>query len=197
MRGRKFDILEVGSFEGCSATWILDTLMNHSESRMTVIDTFEGGMEHQNTAEYDMPSIEDRFWSNVSKCEHVRKLRVMKARSEDALIDLKREGAGFDLIYIDASHVAIDFLHDAVLCWRMLNQGGILVFDDVVWKGYLEDCYNPRVAIESFAVCAKPELEVLVNGMQLWARKVENHIPATPNPDPGVWYAEEGCRNLA
>ena len=144
-----------------------------------------------------MSSIENRFWSNVSKCEHVSRLRMMKAKSDDALLELRRQGARFNFIYIDASHIALDVLHDAVVCWRMLNLRGTLVFDDVSWKGYLEDCYNPRIAIESFVECAKQEIEIVDNGWQLWVRKVENHIPPTPNPDPDLVYNEKGLRNLS
>lgn len=195
LREKKLDILEVGSFEGASATWILDNLMSHTDSTMTVIDTFEGGMEHQEqdqAHQYDLASLEDRFRSNVTKCEHVNKLRVMKATSDDALLDLRREGARFDFIYIDASHVAIDVLHDAVICWRMLNINGTMVFDDFGWKGYMEDCYNPRIAIQSFLQCAKQELECKATEGQMWVMKVANRIPATPNPDPTLFYWEKG-----
>ncbi|MCJ1404219.1 hypothetical protein MMC11_007444 [Xylographa trunciseda] len=190
LRGQKLRILEVGSFEGASTTWILDNLMSHPESTMTAIDTFAGGMEHQvnPTNDYGLASLENRFWSNVSKCEHVQKLHVIKAASDDALMALRREGPRFDFIYIDASHVALDVLHDAVLCWRMLEVRGTMVFDDFMWKGYNEDCYNPRVAILSFLQCAAPELQAKETESQLWVTKVPNHIPATKNQDPDLYY---------
>ena len=191
IRGRKLDILEVGSFEGASTTWILDHLMTHPESRMTAIDTFEGGMEHLDSDQvhkFDVSLLESRFRSNISKCEHVNKLRVMKAKSDDALINLRQEGARFDFIYIDASHVAIDVLHDAVVCWRMLDVHGIMVFDDVAWKGYMEDCYNPRIAIKSFVQCTTQEVSAMETEGQMWLTKVPNCIPATPNPDPALYY---------
>ena len=93
--------------------------MTHPESRMTTIDTFDGGIEHLDSDQvhtFDVSSLESRFRSNISKCQHVKKLRVMKAKSDDALLALRREGARFDFIYIDASHVAVDVLHDAVIC---------------------------------------------------------------------------------
>ena len=192
LRGNNLRILEIGSFEGASTTWILDNLMNHPESTMTVIDTFEGGMEHQNDPdnadEYELASLESRFRANISKCEHANKLRVIKARSDDALLALRRESSHFDLIYIDGSHVAIDVLHDAVLCWRMLAVHGTIVFDDFRWKGYMEDCYNPRIAILAFVQCAAPEVETKETESQMWVTKVPNRIAATPNPDPDLYY---------
>lgn len=196
LRGKKLQILEVGAFEGASTTWILDNLMSHPESTMTVIDTFQGGMEHQDNFghedKYELASLEDRFRSNVSKCEHVQKLQIIKANSDQALLDLRRQSAMFDFIYIDASHVAIDVLHDAVVSWRILNVHGTMVFDDVSWKGYMEDCYNPRVAIMSFLQCAAQEVESKETESQMWVRKVPIHISATPNPDPDLYYWGEG-----
>lgn len=195
LRGKKLRILEIGAFEGASTTWILDNLMSHPESTMTVIDTFEGGMEHQNdsanTDKYELASLESRFRANVSKCEHANKLRVMKAHSGDALLALRRKSSQYDFIYVDASHVAIDVLHDAVACWRMLTVHGTMVFDDFRWKGYLEDCYNPRIAILAFLQCAAPEVETKETESQMWVTKVPNRIAATPNPDPDLYYWDE------
>lgn len=192
LRGKKLRILEIGAFEGASTTWILDNLMSHPESTMTVVDTFEGGMEHQsasdNADEYELASLESRFRANVSKCEHASKLRVIKAHSDDALLALRQESSQYDFIYIDASHVSIDVLHDAVLCWRMLTLHGTMVFDDFRWKGYMEDCYNPRIAILAFLQCAAPEVETKETESQMWVTKVPNRIAATPNPDPDLYY---------
>jgi predicted O-methyltransferase YrrM len=194
IRGQKLRILEVGCFEGASTTWMLDNLMSHPESNITAIDHFRGGMDHhdQPTESYDkFEAIEARFRSNVSKCAEVSKLRLIKASSDDGLLTLRNEGAHFDFIYIDASHVALDVLHDAVLCWRMLDEGGTLVFDDFSWKGFNEDCYNPLPAIAGFLRCAAPEMQLKTTESQVWVKKVANHIPATRNPDPDLMYPSE------
>lgn len=192
LRGKKLNILEIGCFEGASTTWMLDHLMSHPDSRMTVVDTFEGGMEHQgadgSSVSYDLGTLESRFRANISKCEHVSKLRIIKSLSDDALLTLRQEKVRFDFIYIDASHVAIDVLHDAVLCWRMLEVQGIMVFDDFSWKGYNEDCYNPCIAILSFFQCVAQEAQTKETVSQLWVTKVPNSIPATPNNHPDLRY---------
>lgn len=124
LRNHELRILEIGCFEGCSTTWILDNLMSHPNSLMTVIDTFEGGMEHQPDHAQDQPADRDqlstlkqRFDANVALCTQVAKLSVMQARSDDALVTLKQQRRRFNFIYIDASHVAIDVLHDAIMSW--------------------------------------------------------------------------------
>lgn len=66
----------------------------------------------------------------------------------------------------------------------MLNVDGTMVFDDCTWKGYVDDCYNPRIAIQSFLRCTAQEGKTKQVESQLWVAKVPNHIPPSPNPDP-------------
>lgn len=196
LRDRKLQVLEIGCFEGASTTWILENLMSHPGSTLTSIDTFEGGMEHQDgdkASKYDLASLEDRFRANVAKCGHVEKLEVMKMKSDDALLKLRGRDARFDFIYIDASHVAIDVLNDALMSWQMLNLYGTMVFDDFTWKGYLEDCYNPRIAIQAFLHCATPELKSERVESQMWVTKLPNYMSPTPNPDPDQYYWDENA----
>ena len=193
LHGKKLQVLEIGVYEGASTTWILDNLMSHPESTLTSIDTFQGGMEHHEASSYNIGSLEARFRANVSKSSQESKLTVLKARSGDALVDLRVKGARFDFIYIDGSHTAIDVLDDSVMSWRMLNVGGLMVFDDFTWKGYLEDCYNPRIAIQAFLHCAAPEVEMSQTEGQVWVTKVPNRIRPTPNPDPDLYYWDESA----
>ncbi|KAI4122548.1 MAG: hypothetical protein LQ338_005762 [Usnochroma carphineum] len=193
LRDKQLSILEIGCFEGASTTWLLDNLMSNPKSTMTTIDTFAGGMEHQEGDQvhrYNLGSLEQRFLSNISKCSHSDRLTVMKMCSDEALLQLRCAHVWFNFIYIDASHVAIDVLHDAILCWRMLSVGGTIIFDDFCWKGYLEECYNPRIAIQSFLRCAAPEVEAKEIGYQMWVTKVPKRFEATPNPDPDLFYGE-------
>lgn len=194
LQGQELQVLEIGAFEGASTTWILDNMMGHPKSTLTTIDTFQGGMEHQladKIDEYNLSDIESRFRANVAQCEHAGKLKVIKARSDDALIALRGEGARFDFVYIDASHVAMDVLHDATVSWRMLNVHGTMVFDDFTWKGYMEDFYNPRIAIQAFLQCAMPEIKTKRRESQVWVTRVPNHTAPTPNPDPALYYWDE------
>ena len=41
----------------------------------------------------------------------------------------------FDIIYIDGNHEPEYVLEDAVLCFRKLKHGGIMIFDDYGWGG--------------------------------------------------------------
>lgn len=151
-------------------------------------------MEHQSQEQapmYGLTTLEQRFRSNIFRCTQSDKLVVEKMMDDEALLQLRHGRSTFDLIYIDASHVAIDVLHDAVLCWRILSLGGTMIFDDFSWKGYMEDCYNLRIAIQSFLRCVAPDIETMDTEGQMWVTKVPRKYAATPNPDLTLFYWEE------
>jgi len=54
------------------------------------------------------------------------------------------------LIYIDASHYAPDVLSDAVIAFKLLKPGGMLIFDDYLWSGDENIVYYPKIAIDAF-----------------------------------------------
>src|SRR4029079_11342093 len=55
-------ILEVGSYEGASACYLIQKLAPKLELEIHCIDTWLGGREHANE---DMKSVESRFQSNI------------------------------------------------------------------------------------------------------------------------------------
>ena len=52
----------------------------------------------------------------------------------------------YDIIYIDGSHEARDVLEDAVLAYRLLKIGGLLIFDD---------CVHPPTSTEQAVAVSK------------------------------------------
>lgn len=171
----KLEVLEIGSFEGASTTWILDELFKNENSILTSVDTFEGSVEHKSSKEISsiLGSIEEKFDENINKTGKSDQLKKIKSKSYDALIEMNlRFDVAFDLIYIDGSHVASDVISDAVLSWPLLKEGGILIFDDYKWDKYSDDYNNPRIAIDAFINCYKPELEIIRIGYQVIVKKI-------------------------
>lgn len=89
--GKRLDILEVGSFEGGSITWILDPLMDHEGSTLTSVDTFGGSPEHA-TPGFRLHNLEEIFWNNVKQAKSVEKLRQLKGWSYDRLYSCAPKG---------------------------------------------------------------------------------------------------------
>lgn len=156
-------ILEIGSYEGRSACFLIEKLNKPLE--IHCIDTWEGGAEHKNV---DMALVKKRFDSNtktaIANSKNEVKLQVYTGRSDDVLSKMQAEYQQyFDFIYIDGSHVAADVLCDAVLAFRLLRSGGVMCFDDYLWKdGSPADPINcPKVAIDAFTLIYCKQLEVM------------------------------------
>jgi len=107
--------LEIGSYEGRSAVWLLQNVLTDPSCVIECADLFDGDYLanfRANTAP----------WSGQVVEHH--------GRSFDAL----RTAQGpFDIVYIDGSHWAPDVLTDALMAWPLLKTGGVMIFDDYNW----------------------------------------------------------------
>ena len=166
------NFLEIGSFEGRSAVWITQNMMEDG-GELVCIDTWEGGSEHVNG---EMDGAEARFHNNISLVMGNfvdRTVQSIKSTSVEALGSLIAQKKQFDFIYIDGSHLAKDVLTDACMAWSLLKSKGFMVFDDYLWKpqGFTL-LQRPKVAIDAFVNMFEDELNIAYSGYQLIVRKV-------------------------
>ncbi|CAM9607497.1 unnamed protein product [Ectocarpus sp. 12 AP-2014] len=133
---RPFFVLESGSWEGGSASWVAEHLLKHSESLLICLDTWDGGQEMENTG-FDMVSVEERFHWNMGKAPNGERVVAFKGDSLESLAGLVARGltSFFDVVYVDASHEMKDVLGDALLSFWLLKVGGVMIFDDFWMEG--------------------------------------------------------------
>jgi predicted O-methyltransferase YrrM/glycosyltransferase involved in cell wall biosynthesis len=171
-------ILEIGSFEGRSACYLIENCSKNLPVEIYCIDTWEGGIEH---AKDSMGVVERRFDHNVmvakQHASHHVSVKKFKKPSMQALTEIiARREAPFDLIYVDGSHQAPDVLSDAVLAFQLLRIGGIMIFDDYLWRlepDGRQDLLNmPKLAIDSFINIFQRKLRVM-HGLPLWQLYLE------------------------
>lgn len=165
-------ILEIGSFEGASACFLIDFLGANSEIELHCVDTWEGSIEQRAPESgIDMAAVEARFKENIAvACEnaaHKPQLVIHKQSSDECLAQMVVEGKKnyFDLIYVDGSHQASDVLCDAVLSFKLLRLGGLIIFDDYLWAPPLphgrDPLRSPKPAIDAFVNLHYGKLSVL------------------------------------
>lgn len=155
-------ILEVGSYEGKSTVFIIESLANINDLEIHCIDSWEGGIEHKQggSAETNMPEVEARFAHNmkiaINKSSRTVKLELHKGLSNKELPKLVASDMQeyFDFIYIDGSHQAPDVLLDAILGFELLKIGGVMAFDDYLWQeplpGGTDLVRCPKISIDAF-----------------------------------------------
>lgn len=125
--GQNFNrFLEVGSFEGLSTCWFARFLkQKSSDPPITVIDYFSKNSTHGD--------IGRRFDKNINLFMRDLSLKKIQSDSARALSSLFQDKEEFDLIYVDGAHDALNVIVDASLCWRMLRNNGVIIFDDYFW----------------------------------------------------------------
>jgi predicted O-methyltransferase YrrM len=178
-------ILEIGSYEGKSTCFLIDTLSKLNESEIHCIDSWEGGIEHQKRLD-NMSDVEERFVHNIrtslAGAHFKTTLMTHKGFSCDQLPKLLAEGKKgyFDFIYIDGSHNAPDVLLDAILSFQLLRVGGVMVFDDYLWHmceaPKKDPISHPKIAIDAFTniFCRKMNIFMYKPLYQLYIEKVSD-----------------------
>jgi len=163
-------LLEIGSYEGASACYLIEKLAISKGIELHCVDTWEGGVEHKagGFALSDMPAVEKRFYRNteiaLTRVQNPVQLFVHKQYSDLALAKLISDGkqGSFDFIYVDGSHQAPDVLCDALLSFRLLRIGGVCCFDDYLWQELLPYGTDP-------IRCPKPAIDAFTN---IYCRKL-------------------------
>lgn len=160
--------LEVGSWQGVSACFFL---RRFEMARLTCVDTWEGSDEHRNgdaATPQVLETVEAVFDKNTAPFSG--RLTKHKGTSQ-SFYHASAKPDSYDLVYIDGSHRSDDVIVDAVNCFKMLKDGGILIFDDYFWTYYEAELENPASAINAFLRMKRHRLEILSFDDQLIVRK--------------------------
>lgn len=163
--------LEIGSWEGLSSFCFLE-LSPHAT--LTCVDTWEGADEHkaaQINANNPLSVIEQKFEANLEKALRVGRVIKWKGTSQ-TFFSSPREGS-FDFIYVDGSHRARDVVLDAVSAFELLEPGGLLIFDDYLWRYYAVEFENPASAINYFLRLVASRAQILYIWEQVAIRKTQ------------------------
>jgi hypothetical protein len=169
LRDRPVKILEIGSFEGRSATFFLKYL---PQSTIVCIDTFEGTPEEGYVYRLlgdRLSEIEGRFDRNLAP--FMARVEKIKSRSKPALDALIAQGRRFDLAYVDGGHRYDDVMADSVAVWKMIEPGGTVIWDDYEWAPEFRPEERPKDAIDDFLKAQEGSYRLLAKGYQVIIRR--------------------------
>ncbi len=137
---KKTNILEIGSYEGLSTVFFLSTLKNSS---IYCVDPF---VDFEENKDKDFNQVFENFKHNTQ--EFKSRIRLSKTTSD--VFFNKEINEKFDLIYIDGNHHADNVYRDSINSFKLLNTGGIMIFDDFLWDYYKEINLNPIGGVKKF-----------------------------------------------
>lgn len=114
-------ILEIGTVVGYSAICFSEYLQENGK-----IDTIERDTERVKEAR-----------ENIKKAEVEDKINIYEGDAVEILPTLNDE---YDVVFIDAAKGKYPFFLNQAL--RMIRQGGVIIADNVLYKGYVMSDYN-------------------------------------------------------
>lgn len=169
--------IELGTWRGESAEWMLDNIFTAQDARYLCVDTFKGSAEHA-LAGIDCSGLkkvaEDRlkrFRPRVTVIESTTNEFLRNVGDYYFVGEEWRELVA-DLVYVDAAHDAMNVLRDAVLAFDLLKIGGILLFDDYLWTVMPDEVDRPKLAIDGFLAAYARSLEIVsFGGWQVAVRR--------------------------
>lgn len=177
LAGRPTRALELGSFEGRSACWLMEHILTHPEARLTCVDNYgyistspDGAAEAREFNALPLAKALTLFRRNTKP--YGRRVRLVQSQTREYLCRAILQGRTFDLAYIDAAHVAAMALLDLVLTWELIVPGGIVVMDDMRWPGMGQpsDGRGPARALASFKAC-RTDVEIIAQDNVAFVRR--------------------------
>ena len=146
--------IEIGSYEGRSAIWMHENLLQQPRIHLHCVDTFH---------ERERPdSYWRRFEANVLRSRHARKVSVSVSASLPFLARFVASGNKADFVYVDGSHRAAEVLEVLVLAFHAIYQGGIIICDDYLKGASSGDptLGSPKLAVDAFTTIYRDRLDI-------------------------------------
>ena len=129
-----------------------------------------------NAVEYNFDSNLNAACLHAKNPVHFTKLKGPSDLTMASLLSLGKQNS-FDLVYIDGSHLACDVLCDAVLGFRLLKTGGVMIFDDYNWHEGLRSGIDlmrcPKPAIDAFTTLYFNKIQIISAPLyQIYIQKI-------------------------
>jgi predicted O-methyltransferase YrrM len=164
---KEFSYLEIGSFEGNSALYILKNFKTKKVVCVDIWDKYDDSFKDQN-----LKMFED-FKSNLD--EFTKKFSFFKSTSDEYFAN--NDSNKFDIIYIDGWHESAQVYKDINNSWNSLNINGLIICDDYFYGDIRlnNDSNLPANAINKFLFEKKNKIKVIcVNNTQIFMKKISN-----------------------
>ena len=158
-------ILEIGSFEGLSSTFLIDNFLRNPHSRITCIDPFMLYEKNDHISLIANKQVENFFY-NISQSSYPEKVRYLGITSDEFF---KFNDTKYDFIYIDGMHTHEQIPKDILNSWNSLLINGVIWMDDYLGgDGELQNTFDK--AIDSLP----GRHQIIYRGYQLAIRKVSD-----------------------
>ena len=161
---KKFSYLEIGSWEGNSAMFVLKNFNTKSVTCVDIWDLNDDAHKDKQLENFK------NFQSNL--VEFKDRFLFYKNTSNEFFLNNKEK---YDVIYIDGWHEAPQVYEDINNSWNCLNENGIIICDDYFYGDIInnKDSNLPANSINKFILENKNKLKIInVNNTQIFLKKL-------------------------
>lgn len=162
---KEFSYLEIGSWEGNSALYILKNFKTKNVVCVDIWDLYNDKFKEEHLERFK------NFKYNLKEFD--KKFSFFKSTSDKFF---ENNNEKFDVIYIDGSHEAPQVYKDLNNSWNCLNNNGIIICDDYFY-GSLYDKQSeemPAISINKFLNENKERIKIIcVNNTQIFFKKIK------------------------
>jgi hypothetical protein len=139
------NILQVGAFEGMSTCHISDNFLRPLESRLEVVDSFEG-----KDAE-ETQKLQYNYVKNLALSKNSEKISSYQGDSRHYLPIFIKENNKYDFIYIDNDHKMEKIIIDVLCAYFLLKDDGVIIINhyDISYVKEALDKVETMVPIKS------------------------------------------------
>lgn len=141
-------VVELGSWQGKSSTWIASALKDRIDTMLYCVDTWAGSADTGKPILGIESNLLELFTENINNNNLMDHIKVIQMTTEKAA-EFWRETMqrNIDLLFIDADHSYDAVRRDFELWSSFVIPGGIIVFDDVpFWPGPTRLCTELEAA---------------------------------------------------
>jgi len=163
--GFLFDYLEVGTFEGASAAWML----KNTNAHVTTVDINEERLLHPHITRAGGEELQRwpepvQVAGGKKPFQDTHRFAFYQGDSKNILPEMDDDDKEYDVIYIDGDHSYGGVYQDIRNAAKLLRPKGILICDDYAemsWCG-VYDAVNELLRNDNW--------EILLDNYVLWAR---------------------------
>jgi len=125
------DVVEIGSWQGRSSSFLARAVINSKNGNFYAIDHFKGNVGKESfyqVGQKDLTDLEEGFLMNMKRIGLTEVVNLLNMSNEQAEKELK--GIKIRLLFIDGDHTKKGVEKDIELFFPKLMEGSIVIFDD-------------------------------------------------------------------
>lgn len=172
------NVLEVGTFVGCSTVHIALALKDIEGARLTTVDINDVNDEQERPWE--------KHGAGHSPSENVGKIGcqdMVSFHAEDSRRYLSGyEGEKYDFVFLDGNHDATFVYYEVAQALKILSPGGVILLHDYFpggkspWKEVKRTIPGPHLAVDRIMRENQNSVSVLPLGQLPWKTKMNSHM---------------------